>query len=184
MKIGLFVGSFNPITKAHTSIARHLINKKIVDKIIFLPVINNDKKLESLNDRINMISSLVINNDYYIVSNIMNNYSKFNYKVINEIKKEYKDLYLIMGFDLIKKFKSFDNYLDLISNYHLIIINRDSTYKEMYKYIHKEYSDYLDKIILVDYHSKISSSKWKNNQDNNIIDTKVLKYIKDNNLYK
>ena len=182
MKVGLFVGSFNPITKAHINIARHLVNKKIVNKIIFVPVINNDKKLESLNDRINMIN-LVIDNKHFIVSDIMNNYSKFNYKVINEIKKEYKDLYLIMGFDLIKKFKTFDNYLDLINENHLIIINRDSTYKEMHKYIHKEYSDYLDKIILVDYHSKISSSKWKTNKDNNIVNAKVLKYIKDNNLY-
>ena len=183
MKTGLFVGSFNPITKAHINIARHLINKKVVDKIIFLPVINNDKKLESLNDRINMIN-LNIDNNRFIVSDIMNNYSKFNYKVIDEIKKEYKDLYLIMGFDLMKKFKSFDNYLDLINDNHLIIVNRNSTYKEMYKYIHKEYGDYLDKIILVDYHSKISSSEWKTNKDNNIINSKVLKYIKDNNLYK
>ena len=113
----------------------------------------------------------------------MNNYDKFNYIVISEIKKEYKDLYLIMGFDLMKKFKSFDNYLDIINNNHLIIINRDSTYKEMYKYIHKEYSDHLDKIILVDYHSKISSSNYKKNKNDNLLNNKVLKYINDHNLY-
>ena len=146
MKTGLFVGSFNPITKAHLNIARHLVNKKIVNKIIFLPVVNNEKKLESLDNRINMVN-LVIDNKNYIVNDIMNEYPKFNYKVINELNKSYKDLYLIMGFDLIKKFKSFDNYLDLINNYHLIIINRDVTYKEMYKYIHKEFSDYLDKFL-------------------------------------
>ena len=181
MKTGLFVGSFNPITKAHINIARHLYNKKIVNKVIFLPVINNDKKLESLQDRINMIN-LNIDNKNYLVSDIMNNYDKFNYKVINDIKNTYKDLYIIMGFDLIKKFKSFDNYLDIINDNHLIIINRDSTYKEMYKYIHKEYSDYLNKIILVDYHSKYSSSKFR--QDSNVINKKVLDYINDNKLYK
>ena len=104
MKTGLFVGSFNPITKAHMNIARHLVNKKIVNKIIFVPVINNDKKLEELIDRINMIN-LIIDNKKYTVTDIVSNYPKFNYKVINELKKEYKDLYLIMGFDLIKKFK-------------------------------------------------------------------------------
>ena len=180
MKTGLFVGSFNPITKAHINIARHLINKKIVNKVIFLPVINNDKKLELLEHRINMIN-LNIDNNHYLVSDIMNNYDKFNYKVINDIKNTYKDLYIIMGFDLIKRFKSFDNYLDIIKNNHLIIINRDSTYKEMYKYIHKEYSDYLDKVILVDYHSKYSSSNFK--KDNNIKKKKVLDYIKENKLY-
>ena len=183
MKIGLFVGSFNPITKAHINIARHLYNKKIVNKVIFLPVINNDKKLESLQDRINMIN-LNIDNKNYLVSDIMNNYDKFNYKVINDIKNTYKDLYIIMGFDLIKKFKSFDNYLDIINDNHLIIINRDSTYKEMYKYIHKEYSDYLNKIILVDYHSRLSSSSWKKNHNDSIINKKILDYINENNLYK
>ena len=29
MKTGLFVGSFNPITKAHINIARNLYNKKV-----------------------------------------------------------------------------------------------------------------------------------------------------------
>jgi len=183
MKVGLFVGSFNPITKAHINIARHLYNKKVVNKVIFLPVVNNNKKLEELEDRIKMIN-LVIDNKHLIVSDIMNNYSKFNYKVINEIKKEYNNLYLIMGFDLIKKFKSFDNYLDLIKNYHLIVINRNGTYKEMYKYIHKEYSDYLSKFILIDYHSRISSSRWKKRNNDNIINRKVLDYIKNNNLYK
>ena len=183
MKVGLFVGSFNPITKAHLNIARHLYNKKIVNMIVFLPVVNNDKKLESLSNRINMIN-LVINKKQFIVSDIMNHYSIFNYKVIDEIKKEYKDLYLIMGFDLIKKFKSFDNYLDLIKDNHLVIVNRDSTYKEMYKYIHKEYSDYLDKIILVDYHSRISSSNWKNSKNDMIINKKVLNYINNYNLYQ
>ena len=183
MKTGLFVGSFNPITKAHMNIARHLVNKKIVNKIIFVPVINNDKKLEKLIDRINMIN-LIIDNKKYTVTDIVSNYPKFNYKVINELKKEYKDLYLIMGFDLIKKFKSFDNYLDLIKDNHLIIINRDVTYKEMYKYIHKEYSDYLDKFILIDYHSKLSSSKWKKNHNDNILNSKVIDYIRSNDLYK
>ena len=183
MKTGVFVGSFNPITKAHINVIRHIINKKIVNKVIFVPVINNGKDLVSLNDRINMIN-LVNDNKHLIVSDIMNNYNRFNYKVVNELKKEYKDLYLIMGFDLIKKFKSFDNYLDLIRDNHLIIVNRDSTYKEMYKYIHKEFSDYLDKIILVDYHSKLSSSNWKNSKNNNILNKKVLDYIKANNLYQ
>ena len=101
MKTGLFVGSFNPITKAHLNIARHLVNKKVVNKIIFLPVANNDKKLESLEDRIKMIN-LVINNSKITVTDIMNSYTKFNYKVINELHNTYKDLYLIIGFDLIK----------------------------------------------------------------------------------
>ncbi len=182
MKVGLFVGSFNPITKAHLNIARHLVNKKVVNKFIFLPVINNGKKLESLDDRINMIN-LNIDNKHYLVSDIMKDYSKFNYKVINELRNTYKDLYIIMGFDLFKRFKIFDNYLDIINNNHLIIINRDSTYKEMYRYIHKEFSDYLDKIILVDYHSKLSSTKYKNN-NSNVINKKVLDYINKNSLYK
>ena len=43
MKNCLFIGSFNPITKAHKEIVLDLLNKEIVDVIYFLPVNNQEK---------------------------------------------------------------------------------------------------------------------------------------------
>ena len=56
MKIGIYVGSFNPPHKGHIKIVNHLI-KNYLDKIIIIPTGNYWDKLDlvSINDRINML---------------------------------------------------------------------------------------------------------------------------------
>ena len=58
MKIGIFGGSFNPPHKMHKKIAKILIKKGYVDKIIFVPtglkyeyktnLVSNEKRVEML----------------------------------------------------------------------------------------------------------------------------------------
>ena len=58
MKIGIYVGSFNPPHKGHIKIVNHLINNYL-DKVIIIPTGNYWDKLDlvSINDRINMIKN-------------------------------------------------------------------------------------------------------------------------------
>ena len=67
MKTGIFVGSFNPPTKAHFDIAHYLYNNNILEKIIFVPVNNKKKNLVSLEKRIDMLNSYIKKYDYFNV---------------------------------------------------------------------------------------------------------------------
>ena len=40
MRIGVFVGSFNPVHKGHIKVANYLLDNDYVDKVIMLPTPN------------------------------------------------------------------------------------------------------------------------------------------------
>ena len=187
MKSGIFVGSFNPPTKAHFDIAHYLYDNNILAKIIFVPVNNLKKDLVSLEKRIDMLNSYIKKYDYLCISKIMQNYHGFNYQVLNELSNIYEDIYIIMGSDLLERFSSFTNYQDMLEKYHFVIIPRfgiDST-----QLIKKEYHNYMDKFIIVNYHSNVSSSLarecLKENKDiKKMVPSEVEEYIRCEMLYQ
>ncbi|MBR3660729.1 MAG: nicotinate-nicotinamide nucleotide adenylyltransferase [Bacilli bacterium] len=181
IKKGLFVGSFNPITLAHESIASELLKEKILDYIYFLPVNSKKQDLISIDKRIDMIN--IITKENQSVLNIYN-YSKeglFNIEILQKIKLGIT--HIIMGSDLFLKFNKFKNYQEILTNYYLIIINRGTDINE---YIKKNYQDYQDKIIIIDKtyigSSKLAKDNLKESY-NKYLNDKVLDYIKRNNLY-
>ena len=181
--IGLFIGSFNPPTKAHLDICRILKNK--FKKIVLVPVNSNNKKLISIKDRINMLNILARKNKFLEVSNIMQDYSFLNYRIIDLLKKKYHDINIIMGSDLLEKLNTFDNCKYLLDNYSFTIITRE---KDVKRIINDKYHDYINKFSILDYNSPISSTMVReyliNNKDTkNILDTDVFNYIKEHDLY-
>lgn len=187
MKNGIFVGSFNPPTKAHFDIAHYLYDNNVLEKIIFVPVNNEKKDLISLEKRIDMLNSYIKKYDYLYVSKIMQNYQGFNYQVLNELSNIYEDIYIIMGSDLLERFSSFVNYQDMLEKYHFIIIPRFGI--DSPPLIEKEYHDYQDKFIVMDYHSNISSSlvreSYKANKDiKDMVPSEVEEYIRCEMLYQ
>ena len=57
MKIGIYVGSFNPPHEGHHKVMKYLLEKKIVDKVLLLPTPEywNKKDLIDIKERINML---------------------------------------------------------------------------------------------------------------------------------
>jgi nicotinate-nucleotide adenylyltransferase len=115
----------------------------------------------------------------------MKKYAFVNYRIIDLFKKEYGDINIIMGSDLLDKLDSFDNYEYLLENYYFTIIPRDN---ELEKLIKEKYLKYQDKFKIINYHSNVSSTlvreKLKNNKNvNGLLDGDVLKYIISNHLY-
>ena len=187
MKTGIFVGSFNPPTKAHFDIAHYLYDNNILEKVVFVPVNNEKKELVSLDKRIDMLNSYIEKYDYLCVSKIMQNYQGFNYQVLNELSNIDQDIYIIMGSDLLERFSSFDNYQDMLEKYHFIIIPRFGINSP--RLIKKEYHNYMDKFIIVNYHSNLSSSLVrenfsKNKNINGLVPGEVEEYIRCEMLYQ
>ena len=181
MKNCLYVGSFNPITRAHENIAKDLLKENIIDKVYFLPVNSNKNDLVSIKNRINMIKLIKNNNIEIINIYDFNKSGLFDYNILKEINNTYNITHLVMGSDLFYKIKTFNNYQDILSEYKIIIIKRDNNIDN---YINDYYDDY-NNIILINklYDGSSMIAKENLNKDNKYLDKKVFDYIKENNLY-
>lgn len=183
MKVGVYVGSFNPVHKGHIKIVNHLL-KYYLDKVIIVPTGNywNKTNLTSIDDRINMLKKYV--SDNIIVNTLCSNY-KYTYMIMEKLSEEYDDLYLIVGADNIVDFDKWKNF-DKLIKYNIIIIKRDNidinNYLKLYgikKYFIVNNLDNID----------ISSTYIRENINNKSllvdkIDEEIYEYIIYNKLYE
>lgn len=177
MKIGIFVGSFNPVHVGHIKIIQELLNKKYVDRVYIVPTMPywNKNDLIDLNDRINMLK--IVSNDE-IVIDCANNKLEYTYQILDIYHEKYPiyDIKLIIGADNLVNLNKWMNY-DKILKYGVIVIGRNKL----------DITPYLkDSIIVTDIpETDISSTEIRNNKfvRDKYLDPKVLKYIKDNGLY-
>ena len=184
MKIGVYVGSFNPLHIGHQQVINTLIDKKIVDKVLVIPTSSYwDKKVDiSTEHRINMLK--LIENESVLVDGTLSEI-EYTYQILNILKEKYNDLYLVIGADNITSFHKW-NHVDEILKNHVIVFNRDNI--DIKKYLTKFNKD---KFIIVnmkpvDVSSTFIRERIKENDYESlkgIVDTRILDYIKNNNLY-
>ena len=179
MKLGIFIGSFNPIHKGHIDIIYYLLNNHYIDKVLIIPTQNywNKNNLIDIKYRIEMLK--LFENDNIEVDTKHNNIP-YTYDLLKELAKEYQEeLYLILGADNLLEFDKWKNYQELLK-YPIIIMNRNNIDMNQYK---NKYPN--NHFIVPNYQSKnISSTIIRDNLNSNDLDQKVLDYIKRNHLYK
>ena len=187
MLIGVYIGSFNPVHIGHIKIARHLIEKNYVDKVLIIPTGNywNKQDLVDIKDRINMLKLYETDN---IIIDDKHNDIEYTYQLLNQLEKESIDneYALIIGADNIVDFDKWKNYQEIL-NRQLIILNRNGI--DINKYLKKLGKNTKYKITTDLENINISSTdirnRLKNNEDNiQNIDSEVFSYIKEHNLYK
>lgn len=179
MKLGVYIGSFNPPHIGHIDIVNYLLNG-FVDKVLIVPTNGywNKQDLVDIKHRIAMLK--FFESTDVIIDSVNNNYV-YTYELMRALSIQYSyDLYLIIGADNIINFDKWKNYRELLG-YKIIVMNRDNI--DIFKYILKY--DLGNFIIVNDYpFIDVSSTYIRNNLDSLLIDKRVLKYIKDNNLYR
>ena len=187
MRLGVFVGSFNPVHKGHIKIVNYILNNNYVDKMIIIPTGNywNKNDLINIKDRINMLK--YYENENIIIEQDINNL-KYTYEVMNALKNKYPndELYLVLGADNIINFNQWKKY-NILIKYKFIIYNRN-------KICVKKYLNDIGKIdgyyILNDAPVlNISSTEIRNNINNKqvinkCLDKCIIEYINKNNLYR
>lgn len=184
MKIGVYVGSFNPVHIGHIKIVNELINKKILDRIIIIPTQNywDKQNLIPLNHRVNMLR--LIENENIEINDKYSNF-EYTYQIMNELKNKYlnDELYLIIGADLLPEFHLWKNAIELLEN-KILVINRDNINVNDYinNFKNKNNFTVVNDIEQID----ISSTRIRKNINNasGYLDNKIYKYIKDNKIYK
>ena len=182
MRIGVFVGSFDPIHIGHIKVMDYLVENDYLDKIIILPTLNywNKNNLTDVDIRCEMIKK--IKRDYLIVDNVNNRY-KYTYEVLEALNNIYKEdeLFLVISADNIVDFNKWMNVDTILSNNKVIVLNRNDI--DILKYVNKfKQKDRF--IVIQDYpFISISSTKLRESINKGFLDDDVYKYIIDNHLY-
>lgn len=186
-KIGFFGGCFNPPSKIHIKLARELVENKLLDSVIFVPVGDYYKKsnLVKADYRYNMLLLACKSYSYLKVEDIASKSEKNLYAVdtFELIYKKYNnlaDIYLIMGSDNFKKMSNWKSYDNIKNKYKYIVIERPS-YKEK---ITAENVIYYELDQKEDFSStKIRHLLEKGEDTSEYLEPEVIEYIKANGLY-
>ena len=176
MRLGIFVGSFNPVHKGHIYLANELINKNYLDKIFVIPTMPYwDKKMIDLKDRINMLK--FYETDKIIVDD-KNNYIKYTYEIMNLYHEKYPndDIKLIIGADNLKDLDKWMN-VDKILEYGVIVVGRDNINTRLFNYKNVIYTD------IKPYKASSTEVRKDKSKRDKYLDLEVLNYIDKNNLY-
>ena len=184
-RVGVFVGSFDPIHKGHTHIIKYLLQYNLVDKIIVIPTMDywDKKTVASLDERIEMCK--LIENKKVEVSTKLNKY-QYTYEVMKELEKEYTAdyLFLIMGADNIVNFDKWKNIDDLLE-YNIIVVNRDNI--DITEHVNK--FNKKDNFIIIDNfdYIPVSSTYIRDNVNSGVskeyLEDRVYNYIKEKKIY-
>lgn len=192
MRIGIFGGSFNPPHKTHKKIALELISNNYLDKAIYVPTGDKYNKKDLINSyhRYNMLKLMTKDNqnldvsDYELKSNLT-----YTYQTLNYFQNKYKDdtIYFICGTDNLKEIKTWKNYNYILDNFKIIVLKRNND--NLDDILNDINSDNI-KVANIDL-DNTSSTLIRNliNNDkkeylNNYLEENIIKYIKENGLYK
>ena len=187
-KVGFFGGCFNPPTNIHINMANRLIEDKILDKVVFVPVGDyyNKSSLASAQDRYNMLKLATEDYQNIEIDDIVCKSEKIlfaidTFKLLSEKYNKKFDIYFIMGSDNFEKMPKWKDYEELISNYKFVVIeriNHSITIKN------KNVINYKNSLIQEDMSSTKIRNMIKANKDvTEYINKDVIKYIKSNKLY-
>lgn len=189
MKIGVYIGSFNPIHLVHEKIVNILLNEEL-DKIIIIPANEKyhlKKGLEEFKHRYNMINLVFSKN--VIVSELEKDSYHYTCENIKTLKDMYEndDLYLIIGADNLIELNTWKNYKYLLENCNFIVFNRNEI--DITEYIKNNFKNYENKFIIKKEIANISSTlirkKLKYGEEVSLyLNEKVIEYIEKNNLYE
>jgi len=188
--IAVFGGAFNPPTIAHYNVARHILNLDFIDELIFLPVGDHYEKddLVTADHRVKMLKIMSDLLPGSTVCDLEVNYSKALKTIESLIKLQVlypnKKLGFVMGADNLYKLSNWNKSEELISNFTMIILNRDDL--DVEEIINNSFYNYKKNFIIINDFEKIdiSSSKYRNNiNEAEILHPAVVKYIKEEGLY-
>ena len=158
MKIGIFGGSFNPPHKMHESIASQLIERKLIDKVIFVPTSNFYPKAGLISDeeRLSMLKLLVKDKKEYDVSDYEFGRLTYTHQTLEYFKNENKndEIYFICGSDNLEQLDTWKEYKKILTDYKLIVIPR----KENIDEILNKYNEYKNNIIVANLENNYLSS--------------------------
>lgn len=193
MKIGILGGTFNPPHKGHLRLAREAAEAAGLEKVIIMPdnipPHKSSGSLVSAEDRLNMCR-IAFDDPLFEISTLEleRGNKSYTYDTLKSMKATYPhdDFYFIVGSDMLFTFRQWYRWDDILSMCTLVALSRERGFTP-------DFSGYTDeqvkKIMYVEAEPFVVSSteirhRLKSNYNcEELLDTGVLDYIKDHNLY-
>lgn len=189
-RVGIYGGTFDPIHLGHLITAQSVREIRELDKIIFVPAYLSPHKLDikaSLPEhRLNMLKLAIQGVEFFDISDFELKHHNISYTIdtLRELKKQFDELELIIGYDNIFKFYTWKDPDEILKLAKLIVLKRKSSYAPPYE------DKYYNQAIFVQTRGiEISATdireRVKHGQPINYLVTKEVKdYIFAHNLYK
>lgn len=187
--VGILGGSFDPIHIGHLITSYEVLQKRNLEKIIFVPCNISphklDQKITENFHRLNMINLAVEDFPSFEVSDfeIRKGDVSYTYNTLVELKKTYDNLELIIGFDNILVFEKWNRPDDIFQLAKVVVMKRTIDC------VPTSRSKYFDSAILLDTTLvDISSTEIRERVKNKLpidylVPAKVKEYISQNGLY-
>lgn len=195
MRIGIFGGSFNPPHKMHENIAKELVDKQVVDKVIYVPTGGQYKYKSNLVDdqkRYEMIKLITDNDERFDVSDYeLKDYVVYTCETLAHFKEEYPndEIYFICGTDNLSYIDKWKNGEEILRNYKILVIDRSSNDIDE---LLEQFKEYKNNIVVAPIEQVDVSSteirelilKGNYKELEKYLDKDVALYIKKNKLYE
>lgn len=187
MKLGVYVGSFDPVHKGHKGVVDFLINNNYIDKILLIPTESywDKNDLVDIEHRYNMLKTY--ESEKIIVSKKFSSF-KSTYQILDELTNDFDDdLYLIIGADNIVKFHLWSNVEEILKHKVVVLGRNGIDIKEHIKKFKKDDSFVIVKDFpQINISSTLIREKIKKSELEDIekyLDRDVLEYILTKKLY-
>ncbi len=194
MKIGIFGGSFNPPHKMHEDIASEVVNKQVVDKVIYVPTGSQYKYKNNLvadEKRYEMLKLIVDKDERFDVSDYeLKDEVVYTCETLAHFKEEYPndEIYFICGTDNLSYIDKWKNGEEILKNYKILVIDRSGN--DVYELL-DQFKEYKDNIVVAPVMLRdVSSTEirrliQKGNYEGleEYLDKDVIQYILKENLY-
>lgn len=189
MKVGIFGGTFDPVHIGHITTTRFVLEKRGLDKIIFIPCnispLKTSVESSSPIHRLNMLKLAIEGLPQFEYSDyeIKKGDVSYTYDTLLEMKKYYAHLELIIGYDNLVVFDKWKNPDKIFEAANVVAMKRNTDTE--IKIAHK----YFDKAIVLDTPTiEISSTEIRERVTKKLpidylVPEKVKEYILTNGLY-
>ena len=193
MRLGIFGGSFDPPHTGHLQLARFVLKKKSLDKLIFVTAFKTpytDKSSSvSFEDRLKMTQMTVEKISGFEVSDVegVRGGDSFTVDSVRYFRELYSlgadQLFLIIGADSLARFDEWKSTNEILNECSVCVLNRAEVKHESFDKRFIDRVEFLDNELMEVSSSEIRNQIREGRDVEQLVDRKVIEYISDRKLY-
>ena len=193
MRLGIFGGSFDPPHTGHLRLARFVLKKKSLDKLIFVTAFKTpytDKSSSvSFEDRFKMTQLTVENSAEFEVSDIegVRGGESFTVDSVRYFRELYSlkadQLFLIIGADSLMRFDEWKSPDAILNECSVCVLKRAEVKHKNFDKRFIDKVEFLDNELMAVSSSDIRNQIREGRDVEQLVDRKVIEYISERKLY-